>query len=88
MSPEPLVAPPLRRCVAAFPAIEESLNRSEFELGISLRPCCQHCQPSTNAKKALHDRADGEVLQAGGQPAKRAHKVGLTHLDEEEDEEG
>ncbi|CAK0785855.1 hypothetical protein CVIRNUC_009067 [Coccomyxa viridis] len=32
--------------------------------------------------------ADGEALQAGSQPAKRAQKVALTHLDEEEDGEG
>ena len=40
------------------------------------------------AKEALHDPTDGEDLQAGSQPAKRAQKVALKHLDEEEDGEG
>lgn len=53
--------------------------------------CCGGCLSTSSApwlREALHDPADGEALQAGSQPAKRAQKVALTHLDEEEDGEG
>ena len=88
MSPEPLIAPSLRTCAAQTPALKESLSRSRLELDVSVQCCCQRHQPSTNAKEVWHDCTDGEDVQAGDQPAKRAQKVALTHLDEEEDEEG
>lgn len=73
---------------SSFLAGDGNLYSLVFWLYSSPQSCCQRCWLSTNAKEALHDCADEEDLQAGGQPAKRTQKVALTHLDEEEDEEG
>ena len=80
----PLIAPAFMLAMhCPLLAVEEIL---------CFRPLCNlvasSAGPAPNAKEGLHDGADAEDLQAGGQPAKRAQKVALTHLDEEEDGEG